>query len=500
VKKILTIEDNEINMELLFHIVNQYYPNFLFLKAGNGTVGIEMARNENPDIILLDILMPGINGYEVCEILKKDDTTSHIPVLMISALGANPAERTKGLNAGADAFISKPFTVSELQAQINVALRIKSVEDLLRKRNESLEFSIKNETTEYLRKEERILQISEHARQFYWEVDNEGKIVYISPVIESILKKRPLDVMKNISFSELFQTNTENSHIQLSEKSGIKEAEIELKVGNSKLWFAFSSFPFFEKKGNYAGTRGVCFDITQRKKTEVALMKNMKEIQRYQKKLKNLNIEITLIEESERRRIAENLHDSLGQTLSLAYLKLSAINYEEFQLETRNKIDEIFGLLIKAIDESRILTYDLSPPILYELGLIPTLKWRLEQIEKSFHIRTRLIYREVKINIRNEMVIFIYRMVSELLQNILKHASASEIILDVSHKGNKYLFKVQDNGVGFSKEKLGKEKKHEGFGLMSIRERLASFKGHLYIKSEQGNGTTAVIEIPVINN
>ncbi len=282
-KKILAIDDNEINLEFLHQIINRHYPDFLFLKANNGKAGLEMARKEKPEIILLDILMPGLNGYEVCEILKKDNTTSHIPVLMVSALGENPAERTKGLNAGADAFISKPFTVGELQAQINVALRIKGVEDLLRKRNESLELSIKTETSKYLREEERILQISEHARQFYWEADNEGEIVYISPVIQSILKINPLDVLGKMSFSALFQTGSKNNHIQLSEKSVIKEAEIELKIGNSKLWFAFSSFPFYKKNGKYAGTRGTCFDITQRKKAEIALMKNMKQIQQYQK-------------------------------------------------------------------------------------------------------------------------------------------------------------------------------------------------------------------------
>jgi len=231
-KKILAIEDNKINMELLFHIVNQHYPDFIFLKAFNGTTGIELARKEKPEIILLDILMPGLNGYEVCEILKKDSTLSHIPVLMISALGGNPEERTKGLNAEADAFISKPYTVSELQAQINVALRIKSVEDLLRKRNESLEHSIKTETKNYLHKEERILQISEHARQFYWEVDNQDKFIYISPVIESILKTNPLDFIGKRRFSELLQTDNKNNNIHLSEKSGIQEAEIELKTGN----------------------------------------------------------------------------------------------------------------------------------------------------------------------------------------------------------------------------------------------------------------------------
>lgn len=499
-KKILAIEDNEINMELLFHIIGKYYPNFKFLRAENGTVGIELARNEKPEIILLDILMPGLNGYEVCEILKKDNTTSNIPVLMISALGENPDERTKGLNAGADAFISKPYTVSELQAQINVALRIKSVEDLLRKRNESLELSIKTETNKYLYEEERILQISEHARQFYWEVDNEGKFIYISPVIESILKIKPLNVLGNISFSELFQTDKNNIQIQLSEKSGIKEAEIELKVGNAKLWFAFISFPLFDKHEKYAGTRGICFDVTKRKKAEIALLKNMKQIRQYQKQLKKLNIDITQVEERERRRIAENLHDSLGQTLSLAYLKLSSLDNEQFQTDTRKKIVEIFNLLNKAINESRVLTNDLSPPILYELGLLSTFKWRLEQFEQLHNIHTQLIGENVNLNLKNEVAIFIYRIVNELLQNILKHARATEIILEISQKNNKYIISVKDNGVGFNVENQRSGKIHDGFGLLSIKERLGSFKGNFYIKSELGIGTTATVEIPVTNN
>lgn len=498
-KKILAIEDNEINMELLFHIISQYYPNFLFLKAKNGTIGIEMARKENPEIILLDILMPGLNGYEVCEILKKDNTTSHIPVLMVSALGENPVERTKGLNAGADAFISKPYTVSELQAQINVALRIKGVEDLLRKRNESLELSIKTETNKYLYEEERILQISEHARQFYWEADKKGEIIYVSPVIESILKIKPLDIMGKINFSELFQTDN-NMQIQLSGKSGIKEAEIELKVGNLKLWFAFSSFPLFNKQQKYAGTRGICFDITKRKKAEIALLKNMKQIRQYQKKLKKLNIDITQIEERERRRIAENLHDSLGQTLSLAYLKLSSLDNQKFQSDTRKKIEEIFNLLNKAINESRELTNDLSPPILYELGLLSTFKWRLEQFELLHNIQTQLIDGNINLNLKNDIAIFIYRIVNELLQNILKHARATEIILEISQKNNKYFISVSDNGVGFNVENQRSGRNPDGFGLLSIKERLERFKGHFYIKSKPGIGTTAIVEIPANNN
>jgi len=497
-KKILAIDDNEINLEFLSQIVRRYYPDFLFLKAVDGFIGLEKARNENPEIILLDILMPGLNGYEVCEILKKESITSHIPVLMISALGDNPEERAKGLNAGADAFISKPFMISELQAQINVMLRIKSVEDLLRKRNENLELSIKTETDKNLKKEERIFQISEHARQFYWEVNAEGIIVYISPVVESILKIKLLDIMGKMSFSALFQTKTKNGKIRLSEKSGQVDTEIELKVGNLKLWFTFSSFPFFGEKGKYAGTRGICFDITQRKKAEIAVLKSLKQIQLYQNKLKKLNIEVTMIEERERRRIAENLHDSLGQTLSLAYLKLSAIDNQENQPGKGIKLDEISNLLTRAINESRVITYDLSPPTLYELGLIPTFKWRLEQFTQLNNIKTKLIGEEIKLNIGKEIEIFIYRIVNELLQNVLKHAQATEIILEITQKRNKYFITVQDNGIGFKNKKQKKEELSDGFGLLSVKERLESFKGHLYLKTVAGVGTTATIEIPII--
>ena len=496
-KKILAIDDNELNLKLLFQIVKKYYPEFQFLKAINGQTGIELARKEIPEIILLDILMPGLNGYEVCEILKNDSNTNHIPILMISALGSNSEERTKGLNVGADAFVSKPFAVSELQAQINVVLRMKNVEDLLRKRNESLEISIKAETSRYLREEERTIQISEHARQFYWETDSKGEIVYVSPVIKSILKINPFDIIGKINFTQLFQTDKINSHIKLTQDSAIKEAEIELKVGKLKLWLTFSSFPFFEKNGKYIGTRGICFDITKRKIADLALLKNMKRIQQYQKILKNINIEITKIEERERRRIAEYLHDSLGQTLSLAFLKLSSIDNNVFEPEVRKKIDEIYMLLTKAINESRVLTYDLSPPILYELGLTSTFKWRLEQIKTLNNIDTQIKGEEINITVKKEITIFVYRIVNELLQNVLKHAKATEIILEIAEKKNKYLISVKDNGIGFRKDKLSKKEKPDGFGLISIKERLESFKGHMYIKSEPGVGTSATIEIPV---
>lgn len=501
-KKILAIDDNEINLVLLNQIIKLYYSDFTFLQATSGKEGIEMAVNEKPEIILLDILMPEMNGYEVCEYLKNESETRHIPILMISALGQNPMERTKGLNAGADAFISKPFSQDELRAQIDVVLRIKKAEDLLRKRNESLEVLIKNQTTKYLHSEERYLQISEHALEFYWELDSNGIFTYVSPVIEKILGENPENIIGEESYKSLFQLDTDKGKMSFLEecflnKKSFKSYEIELKVKNQKKkWLSVSGFPIFDKNEKYYGFRGVCYDDTNRKQGEIALKKSLEQIKRYQKKLKNLNVELTLVEERERRRIAENLHDSLGQTLSLAFIKLSSIVNEKFSPQVEKTISEISKLLNKAISESRTLTYDLSPPILYELGLVPAFKWKLEEIEEKHGLNTVLVGENQIIDIRKEYNIFLYRIVTELLNNVIKHSKADLVEMEVKKEKKYYYITVNDNGIGFKKQSKKKNNLNSGFGLLSITERLDGIKGRLEIKTAEGKGTRATVIIP----
>lgn len=501
-KKIVAIDDNEINLVLLNQIFKLYYPDFEFIKATSGKEGIEIVKAVKPEIILLDILMPEMDGYEVCTFLKNDTTTRDIPILMISALGQNPIERTRGLNAGADAFISKPFSQDELRAQIDVVLRIKKAEDLLRKRNASLEMLIKDQSTKYLQKEERYLQISEHALEFFWEVDSNGIFTYVSPVIEKMLGVKPDDIIDEKDYITLFQLSTEKEKKSIIEdsflnQSSFRDCEIELSVKNKdKLWLSVSGFSAFDKKGQFYGFRGVCYDITKRKQAEIALKKSMQQIKNYQIKLKNLNTELTLVEEKERRRIAENLHDSLGQTLSLAFIKLSSIVNENFPPRVEKTINEISELLNKAISESRTLTYDLSPPILYELGLIPAFKWKLEEIEDKHGLNTVFIGEDQQIGIRKEFNIFLYRIVVELLNNVIKHSQANLLELEVKKEKKYYYISVRDNGKGFKKQLTKKASLDGGFGLMSITERLDSIKGHLKIKSVLGKGTEATLIIP----
>jgi len=505
-KKILAIDDSEINLGLLHQICNMHYPEFTFLKAASGKQGIDVANKEKPEIILLDIIMPELNGYEVCEYLKNNEGTNNIPIIMISALGHNSEERTKGLDAGADAFISKPFDRNELRAQINVALRIKRVEDLLRKQNRSLELTIKDQTQRYLHNEERFLQIAAHALEFYWEIDSKGLFTYVSPVIENILGEKPEDIIGEKNYIDFFQLNHSKSsksgiEESINSQTSFKNKEVEIfKNNHTKIWLLVSGFSVYDHNDEFHGFRGVCYDITERKQAEIALKKNVQQIKKYQKKLKKLNNELTLVEERERRRIAENLHDSLGQTLSLAYMQLSSITDINISENVNHVINQTSKLLNKAISESRSLTYDLSPPILYELGLMPTFKWKLDQVQEKYDISTVLMGDTQKIEIQKEFNIFLYRIVAELITNVIKHANASLIELNVQ-KGKKYYYiTVKDDGIGLKRKFDKKNLSKGGFGLLSIAERLDTIKGQFNLESNEGEGTTATVAIPIKDN
>lgn len=497
-KQILAVDDNIINLELLKQVIKVHYPEFTMHTSLNGEDAIQKAEKYLPDLILLDILMPGLDGYETCKCLKEITSTKHIPIIMISALGQDPAERTKGLNSGADAFISKPFDHAELRAQINVALRIKEVEDLLRKRNESLEFDIKSQSSFLHDQEERFLQISEHAREFYWEVNVNNIITYISPVVENTFDINPLDVIGKKSFFELF-THTNNSFLEVfQERESFHDEEIQMNHKGERIWLSVSGFSFYTPKGIPAGKRGMCFDITRRKTAEDALKDNLRKIEEYQVRLKRLNSEMTLIEENERRRIAENLHDSLGQTLSMAYMQLSSIDTGEIQPNHKNRIDYVSSLLNQAVEESRRLTYDLSPPILYELGLFPAIRWKLEQVKKEHEIDFTFHAVDSDFKLPKEYDVFLYRTVCEIVQNTVKHANATKITVENYISDQKLHIEVEDNGKGFNTNYIIKNDNQGGFGLLSIKERVDSISGSFYIYSQLGKGTKTKVIIPLI--
>ncbi|MBN2615938.1 MAG: response regulator [Bacteroidales bacterium] len=501
---ILAIDDDPANLVLIETILVMNLPDCKVITSRSAEEGIIIAREQLPDTILLDIMMAGIDGFEACEILKQDVETKHIPILLVSALGQSYENRVKGLNLGAEAFISKPFQRPELVSQVKVLLRIKNAEDLLRKQNRELELFIKKQTTDFNNSENRFLQISEYANEYYWEVNAEGLFTYVSAGIEKILGVHADEVIGKEFIFDFHNTNNpektrENLHAIFSQRIDYNEVEIPCQTRNNKrIWLTISGFPIYDEELKFTGYRGVTHDVSLRRRAEEDLMKSMEEIKLDQVKLKKLNSELLMAEEKERRRIAEYLHDGVGQILSYVHMNLSSMQSKNsLPEEIKKTLKNSSAFLNDAIVQSRLLTYDLSPPILYELGLIPAIKWKLSQTEKNHNINTRFQTDTEQLEVSNDVRILIYRIISELLVNVTKHAQANLVEVNV-HKNNKYYnFEVNDDGQGFEYKGKNALFKNGGYGLFSIIERLESIQGDLKIESNPAIGTKMIVSIPL---
>jgi two-component system cell cycle response regulator len=204
--RILVVDDVEANVRLLeAKLTLEYYE---VLTAGDGSRALQVAQDERPDIILLDVMMPGMDGFETCRRLKADPVTRHIPVVLVTALDGRE-DKLKGLDAGADDFVTKPIDDVILFARVRSLLRLKSVMDELREREESgRRLGVDTDGAGRLRGSGgRILIVDDNARQAQKMVDHlsgeHRPMVESDPAAALIAARGPVDLMiVNISSAE----------------------------------------------------------------------------------------------------------------------------------------------------------------------------------------------------------------------------------------------------------------------------------------------------------
>jgi|GEM_PF-3784318 len=232
-------------------------------------------------------------------------------------------------------------------------------------------------------------------------------------------------------------------------------------------------------------------DITSRKKVEQTSLE-------YQKQLQSLATELTIAEERERRHIAQLLHDDIGQNLALINIRLKMLQEQIEDEKKAETLEEITGIISDTITATRSLTFDLSPPILYELGFEEALRWLLEKYCGNLGIYGSFYKQGTSPELDDNIKVLLYHVVRELLVNISKYARAKTIQLEVQNKKDLIRIKIKDDGIGFDPKKLtGHNNGFAGYGLFSIKERLRRFKGSMVIKSNPGHGTRILITVPI---
>jgi len=217
----------------------------------------------------------------------------------------------------------------------------------------------------------------------------------------------------------------------------------------------------------------------------------------YQLRLKTLVTELTQAEERERKRIADLLHDSVGQSLSFAKVKLDVMAKEEPSSRDTQTLIELSYTLKNLIQKTRDLSFELSSLILHTQGLEAAIQEYLtDEIRVKYGIDTHFECDDSPKLLRDDLSVLLYRSTRELLVNIVKHAQAHHVTVQIQSVEGCIEVQVRDDGIGFHEDEIRKGK---GFGLISIRERLEFLGGFLKIQSQFGQGTRIIIRVPLEN-
>ena len=179
-------------------------------------------------------------------------------------------------------------------------------------------------------------------------------------------------------------------------------------------------------------------------------------------------------------------------------MKLSEVLDENISENTEKIIQSVLSYISQALENSRKIIYDLSPPVLYELGLVEAMQWLAEKTQKEFNLKVSFQTEIKKLILSESKMILIYRIIQELTNNVIKHAGASLMKLSLERSAEHLEIVVADNGEGFIlEEKKESRFKNDGFGLFAVKEKVHNLKGEFRIQSKPGKGTTIKIFIPL---
>lgn len=242
--------------------------------------------------------------------------------------------------------------------------------------------------------------------------------------------------------------------------------------------------------------------ITYRQRPAVLVVfRDITDKRDYERNLKRLSERLIQTQEEERKRISSELHDGVGQALSLINVNAVLLEEEErFVPEsTREKIGRVRQLVEKCLEDIHRISYNLRPCLLDDFGLVSAIRWHTKTFEKSTGIRVNLSVNEDIHLASKTWETLIYRVIQEALTNVLKHAKASSVIVSLKRDNSSVDLYIEDNGIGFdggrNSDGFGSEK--GGLGIFGMRERLAVLNGWLRVDSKAGTGTRVSVHIPL---
>ena len=473
--KILILEDDPIDADIVKWSLKGSF-NSIFEVAVNKEAYYKALDDFQPDLILADNSLPRFSAREALETLL--ERSMDIPFILVTGTVSEEFAASI-IRMGADDYILKD-RLARLPAAINTALHKKRSEAAI-KQAEEIRRLIMNASMDAIiciEPDSSIKMWNLRAEAIFGWTEHE---VIGKPLIEIIIPSRfREDYNKNFNlYLQTGQGPVLNSLVEIAavHRSG-KEFPIEFAIVPVKK----TSEDFF-----CAFIR----DITLRKKGEEKLKRSYEEIRRLASHLQN-------VREEERLIISREIHDELGQQLTVMKMDISMLKKKlaatpnEAAQEKLRELDQMMDETIKTV---RKIAADLRPGLLDDLGLNAAIEWHLNEIEKRTGIAVQYkgLSEEFSLPVASKTALF--RIVQESLTNVVRYAKAKTVHISLDRKDGQLFLKIKDDGIGFDPEKISAKKT---FGFVGMRERTAMMGGSFEVDSMPGKGTAITVQVPLM--
>jgi len=412
-------------------------------------------------------------------------------------------------------------TDGEIIQAVNMSQDItarKRAEEKLIKRQVTLEEHVAERMAELVRVNKRLKQeisdrmgVEEELRKseekfrtvadftYDWEIwrGMDGNLIYVSPSCERITGYKANEFIEdpNLLLSIIHPDDQHNfrSHLTDIERyPNIHHIDFRIiRRDGQERWISHYCQPVYNAEGHRLGYRSSNRDVSNQKMAE-------KQILEYQEQLRLLASELSLAEARERRQLSIDLHDGIGQTLAMCQITAQQLQQSANSQAVKKSTNHLIQLIDMAISDTRSLTFNISPPSLYELSLEAAVDELAEQIQNEYGIKTVLEDDERPKFVNLDSRITLYRAIRELMFNVVKHSRARHMKISIAEKDGCICIGVSDDGIGFDPARIESQSaRSKSFGLFSVRERLMFLGGHVEIQSSPGDGAKVLLVMPL---
>jgi PAS domain S-box-containing protein len=488
------------------------------IKASSAKEALELLLKNDVAVVLMDVSMPEVDGFELANMIRQHPRFQKTAIIFISAVHLTDVDRLKGYKQGAVDYISVPVIPELLRAKVSVFSELHRKTRQLQTLNRELERRVEERTEELEKRSQTLQQLNRELARKNQELD---AIIHTAP---DIIFSRQADGSRDYisdrfydytgadpgsanGFGWLDYVHPDDKEHAMAHwlrcvESGVNyegEYRIHSRDGAYR-WFRARALPIRDLKGEIVKWYGTCSDIHDSKMLEQSIRDSAAELEKMvddrTAELRRLSVRLLSMQDEERRRIARDLHDGLGQELAVAKMVLGKSLGPNSTLGGRQVANEASEIIDRAIQQVRSMSHLLHPPLLDEVGLLSALSWYMEGLTKRSGIETSFEVQPDFPRLAPELETAIFRIVQEALTNVFKHSEARKVWINLSRRDSQMIVSVRDDGKGIKKRTADLQPDSIGIGLGGMRQRAKEFGGELRLCNTQP-GTLVELVIPV---